>query len=199
MLRHSSVWLDGLLLAIMLAFVLRPIVIGPLLAPVRLRLGETIFVCWGGLKGAVPILLGTLVLLENVDHASRVYGIIFVVVTFSVVVQGSIMPLLAAPLGVRMRTIRPQPWSVSLRMRAEPRQFRRCVVASASRAAGRPIRELPLGEHAWISMLVRDGEAHPPRGSTVLEPGDELILHAEPDDELALRRLFEGQLQSTHA
>jgi NhaP-type Na+/H+ and K+/H+ antiporter len=84
-------------------------------------------------------------------------------------------------------------------MRSEPRHFRRCVVSAASRAVGHPIRELPLGEAAWISMLVRDGEAHPPRGSTVLEPGDELILHVDPDDEPALRRLFEGRLERTHA
>ncbi len=99
----TSVWLDGLLIALLLAFVIRPLVVAPLLAPVRLRLGERIFVMWGGLKGAVPILLGILVLLEGASGASRVYGIIFVVVAFSVVVQGSTMPFLARRLGVPMR------------------------------------------------------------------------------------------------
>ncbi|MBA3718153.1 MAG: cation:proton antiporter [Actinobacteria bacterium] len=101
----TSVWLDGLLIALFLAFVIRPIVVGPLLLPVRLRLGERIFVMWGGLKGAVPILLGILVLLGGVNGASRVYGIIFVVVAFSVVVQGSTMPFLARRLGVPMRSV----------------------------------------------------------------------------------------------
>jgi cell volume regulation protein A len=147
----------------------------------------------------VPILLGTLVLLEHVDGAARVYGIVFVVVTFSVVVQGSSMPFLARPLGVRMRRVEPEPWRVTVRVRSEPRDVRRYVVASGSRAAGRPIRELHLGERAWISMLVREGEARPPRGSTVLEPGDELVMLAEVEDERALRRLFEGRRQITQA
>ena len=43
---------------------------------------------WGGLKGAVPILLGTLALLRGVPDARRIYDIVFVVVAFSVVVQG---------------------------------------------------------------------------------------------------------------
>ncbi len=198
-LGKNSVWLDGLLLALLLAFLVRPLVVGALLVPVRLRLGERLFVCWGGLRGAVPILLGALVLLEHVDGAARVYGIVFVVVTFSVVVQGSSMPFLARPLGVRMRTIRPEPWNVSVRVRTEPRDIRRYVVASGSRAAGAPIRELHLGERAWISMLIRDSEAKQPRGSTVLEPGDELVMLAEVEDERALRRLFEGRRQSTQA
>ena len=198
-LGQRSVWLDGLLLAALLTFLVRPLIIGVLLVPVRLRLGERIFVAWGGLRGAVPILLGTLVLLENVDSAARVYGIIFVVVLFSVVLQGSSMPFLAAPLGVRMRTIEPQPWNISVRMREEPRHFTRYVVSRDSRAVGHPIRELPLGESAWISMLVRDGAPHAPRGSTVLQPGDELVLHSEADDERALSRLFGGQLQGTRA
>ena len=198
-LGQTSVWLDGLLLALLLAFIVRPLVVGALLIPVRLRLGERLFVCWGGLRGAVPILLGTLVLLEQVDGAGRVYGIIFVVVTFSVVVQGSSMPFLAPVLGVRMRRIEPRPWNVSVRTRTEPRDVRRYIVSSGSRAVGRAIRDLPLGEHAWISMLIRRGKPHPPRGSTVLEPGDELVLHVEVEDEPTLRRLFEGHVQTARA
>jgi potassium/hydrogen antiporter len=108
-LGRQSVWLDGLLLAILLAFVVRPAAVGPLLAPVRLRWGERIFVMWGGLKGAVPIMLGALAVLEAVPEASRVYGIVFIVVLFSVVVQGTSMPFAAARLGVPMRRVEREP------------------------------------------------------------------------------------------
>jgi cell volume regulation protein A len=60
-------------------------------------------VMWSGLKGAVPILLGTFVLLEGIEEANRIYEIIFVVVAFSVIVQGTSIPLIAAKLGVPMR------------------------------------------------------------------------------------------------
>jgi cell volume regulation protein A len=74
-----------------------------LLLPTRLRPGERLFVIWGGLKGAVPILLATLALLAGVDGAARLYGIVFVIVAFSVVVQGTSIPFVAARLGVPMR------------------------------------------------------------------------------------------------
>jgi cell volume regulation protein A len=105
-LGNGRVWLDGLLLALILAFIARPIVAGPLLLPTRLRWGERLFVMWGGLKGAVPIFLGTFVLLQGIGEAHRIYDIVFVVVAFSVVIQGTSIPLIAAKLGVPMRHVR---------------------------------------------------------------------------------------------
>src|SRR5207244_2105350 len=46
----GSVWVDGVVLAVVLALVVRPLVVGALLVPARLRLGERLFVMWGGLK-----------------------------------------------------------------------------------------------------------------------------------------------------
>src|SRR5919202_3531806 len=80
----NGLWRDGLLLAPLLAFVARPLAVGSLLVPVRLRLGERLFIMWGGLKGAVPILLAAFALLAGVDGGERIYGIVFVVVAFSV-------------------------------------------------------------------------------------------------------------------
>jgi cell volume regulation protein A len=100
----NGVWLDGLLLAIALAFVARPLGLAPLLAPMRLRLGEKLFIAWGGLKGAVPILLAAFVILAEVHDARRIYELVFVVVLFSVVVQGSTIPFVAKRFRVPMRT-----------------------------------------------------------------------------------------------
>jgi cell volume regulation protein A len=101
----ERVWLDGLLLAVALAFVARPLGLAPLLAPMKMRLGEKLFIAWGGLKGAVPILLAALALLADVDEARRIYEIVFVVVLFSVVVQGASVPFAARRLGVPMRVV----------------------------------------------------------------------------------------------
>jgi potassium/hydrogen antiporter len=102
-LTEDNVWLDGLLLALLLAFIARPLVVAPLLLPTRMRMGERLFIAWGGLKGAVPILLAALAVLADVDEAQRLYEIVFVVVLFSVAVQGSSLALAARRLGVRMR------------------------------------------------------------------------------------------------
>jgi cell volume regulation protein A len=91
-------WAEGLLLAAVLALVVRPIVVTPLLLPSRLRAGERAFVVWGGLKGAVPILLASFALQEGVDEATRIYELVFVVVLASVVLQGTSIPFAARQL-----------------------------------------------------------------------------------------------------
>jgi cell volume regulation protein A len=101
----DRVWLDGLLLAVALAFVARPVGLAPLLAPMKLQLGEKLFIAWGGLKGAVPILLAAFAILAGVDDARRIYEIVFVVVLFSVIVQGATVPFVASRLGVPMRVV----------------------------------------------------------------------------------------------
>jgi potassium/hydrogen antiporter len=97
--------LEGLALAAILALIARPLAVGPLLLPVRMRRNERLFVIWCGLRGAVPILLAAFALLADVDDARRVYEIVFVVVAFSVLVQGSSVPFVAQRLGIRMRSI----------------------------------------------------------------------------------------------
>jgi cell volume regulation protein A len=96
-------WLDGLILAVVLAFLARPLAVGPLLLPARLTNGERLFVMWSGLKGAVPILLASFAVLGEVANADRIYGIVFVVVAFSVLLQGATIPYAAARLRIPMR------------------------------------------------------------------------------------------------
>jgi cell volume regulation protein A len=102
-------WLDGLVLALVLALVARPLAVGPLLLPARLTNGERLFVMWSGLKGAVPILLASFAVLGEVENADRIYGIVFVVVAFSVVLQGATIPYAATRLQVPMRTAQRSP------------------------------------------------------------------------------------------
>jgi cell volume regulation protein A len=104
-LLSSTRLLEGLALAIVLALVARPLAVAPLLVPVRMRRNEKIFVIWAGLRGAVPILLAAFALVGGVDDADRVYDIVFVVVAFSVIVQGSSIPLVARRLGIPMRAV----------------------------------------------------------------------------------------------
>ncbi len=98
----DDIWLEGLVLAALLAFAIRPLVVGALLLPVGLERGERLFVMWSGLKGAVPILLAALALIGGVEDGDEIYGIVFVVVLFSVLVQGTLVPTVAERLGVPM-------------------------------------------------------------------------------------------------
>jgi cell volume regulation protein A len=100
-LGRTDVWLPGLALGLLLALVVRPVLGAPLLLASGLQAGERAFVLLSGLKGAVPLLLGSFLL--ETQHGERLYGVVVVVVLASVVGQGSLVPTMARRFGVGMR------------------------------------------------------------------------------------------------
>jgi len=177
---HDWVWLQGLAVAGLLVFVARPLVGSLLLAPVHLNRGERLFLLWGGLKGAVPILLAAFAVLANVHDAKLIYSIVFVAVAFSVLVQGTTVPFAAGRLGIPMRLVEQTPWRISLPLRSAPESILRVVLEESSAAAGVRIRDLELGD-AWVGLIVREGEPIQARGTTRLRPGDELLVVASAE------------------
>ena len=181
-LARMDVWLPGLILGLALAIVIRPLVVGLCLLPAQLERGERILVLFAGLKGAVPILLGELLLTADVPDAERLYGIVVVVVIFSVVVQGSLVPTVARRLGVPMQPIRPEPWAVDVRLQAEPDTTHQVTVAAGSLVDGRTVEDVAeLASNIWISIVVRDGRLLPVHGDTRLRAGDLVTLLIDGD------------------
>jgi cell volume regulation protein A len=174
-----ALWI-GLALAALLAFVIRPVLVAPLLWRVDLSRGERLFVSWTGLKGAVPILLGMFILQAGVGDAHRAYEIIFVVVAFSVIVQGGSVPALARLLGVPVRPVNPRPWGMNARFEAEPESLHRFFVAPGSVADGMSVAELPPGD-LWVSVIIRGGRLVTVTPDTRLDAGDEVLVLADPD------------------
>jgi cell volume regulation protein A len=189
-LTKERIWLDGILLAVLLGLVARPVVVYTLLARMRMRLAEKTFIAWTGLKGAVPIILATFVLLEDLGAASRIYHIVVVVVMFSVIVQGSSVLFAARRLGIPMHARELEPYSLYVGLQEEPEGVVRYRVAQGSPSAGRRVRDLPIGDRTWISLIVRDGVPIQPRGSSKIRPGDEVLVLTDPLDEPALLRVF---------
>jgi potassium/hydrogen antiporter len=166
----------GLALAALLAFVVRPLLITPLLLAFRMRAGERVFVAWAGLKGAVPILLGSFALSAGQADARQVYEIVFVVVAFSVLVQGGSVEWAAQRLGVPMSTVRSTPWALGVRLPHEPRNTRMYVVEPGSETEGAMLGDVIADGGPWVSVALREGHLLPMTPGTVLRAGDEILL-----------------------
>jgi len=189
-LGYAGAWAEGLAIAALLAFVIRPVLVGLVSLPVRLSLRERVFFLWTGLKGAVPILLGMTIVESGTAGAAKAYEVIFVIVAFSVTVQGGLVPTLAHRLRIPLRTVDPEPWSLGVRFSQEPEGMHRYQVAAGSPADGSTIGELPCGEDVWVSLIIRDGSLVTVGGDTTLRAGDEVLVLADPDNAQVLDRLF---------
>ena len=85
----------GLALAVLTAFAVRPIVAAACLARTGLRPSERVLVSWGGLKGAVPLLLAAYPALESLDGAETTQAVVLVATAASIVVQGATLAFVA--------------------------------------------------------------------------------------------------------
>jgi cell volume regulation protein A len=181
----STDLLIGFAIATLLMVVVRPLLVGALLTPVRLLWPERIFVLWAGLKGAVPILLGLFILESRVPDALQLYRLIFVVVLVSVVVQGGSVPRVARLLRLPMReTDPPHPYATGLRFRRPPQGLYRYTVLPGSPADGARLADLGLGDRAWVSLARRDGDMLTLRPDTQLRAGDHILVQGDEDAEL---------------
>lgn len=190
-LTKTDVWIPGLIIGAVLALLIRPVFVGLCLLPARLKRNERNFVLFAGLKGAVPILLGSFILAAHVPDAERLYGIVVIVVVFSVLIQGSLVPTIAGVLHVPMRTREPEPWSLGVRLAEQPDGVHRITITPGAPADGHRIDGLPsMPEDAWISLVVRNNRLLPVSGDSQLHAGDQLLIIADPDQHDTLTATF---------
>ena len=166
---------EGLLLSAVLIFVARPLAafVASAFAPFDNR--ERIMLGWAGLRGAIPIWLATFPVVAGAGDAELIFNTIFFVVVTSTLIQGTTFEPLAKRLGVVSDEGALMPplieTGIIRELGGESFVWR---VQPGDAAAGHPIKELELPREALVNLIVRDGEALPPRGSTEIAEGDEL-------------------------
>ena len=99
-LTGGDVW-RGILVTLLTMLVVRPLVVVPCLIGTGLGRGETALVVFGGLKGAVPLLLAAFPALESLSEAARTEGIVLVATAASLVLQGASLKALSGSVARR--------------------------------------------------------------------------------------------------
>ena len=187
--RLPGVALLGLALAFLLMLVARPLAVWVSTAVSGYTQRERLLLGWAGLRGAVPIVLATFVLTSTVPHSQTIFNAVFFVVIVSTLVQGTTLESLAQRLGLTSPvSLVPETDTQSL---GEPDLVEFTVAVNHS-INGSAVRELGLPREALVAVIKRDGEAIAPRGSSVLEAGDQLSVlvprHRRPDLDNVLER-----------
>ena len=99
-----DVAVQGLIISLWLMFVARPI--GVFLCTMfgSHTIKDRLFISWVGLRGAVPIILATYPYSSNFEHSNLIFNIVFFIVLFSILIQGTTLPLMAKWLKVELKT-----------------------------------------------------------------------------------------------
>jgi cell volume regulation protein A len=173
----GSVALSGLALAALLVLVIRPIAVWISTALNRFTTHERLLLGWAGLRGAVPIVLGTIVLSSDVHNGKTIFNAVFFVVVVSALVQGWSLEWVAERLHVV--SVGPPEHAPPLQVGAlSSLDLVEFDVAPEHAIAGSAVRELGLPRTALVAVVARGDETIPPRGSTLIRPGDRLFVLA---------------------
>ncbi len=172
-----GVALSGLALAALLVLFIRPLAVWLSTAFSQFTTRERALLGWAGLRGAVPIVLGTFVLSSKVSSDETIFNAVFFVVLISALAQGTTLEWVAERLGAvdPAPSIAPPPIEVSALGSLELIEF---DVSPSHAIAGAAVRELGLPRTALVAVVARGDETIPPRGSTVIQPGDRLFVLA---------------------
>jgi cell volume regulation protein A len=190
---------EALALSAVLILVARPVaaVLATLFAPLNMK--ERLMLGWAGLRGATPIWLATFPVVAGIGAGEELFAIVFFVVVSSTLVQGASFEPLASRLGLTTdEPALPRRLLESGRIRRMGGDVIAYRLPPGAAAAGHPVRDLELPREALVNVIVRDGSAIPPRGSTELQEGDELhvLVRSELRDEVEklTRKWAEGPL-----
>ncbi len=152
---------------------------------------ERLVLGWAGLRGGVPIVLATFAVTEHIEGGRLIFNVVFFVVLLSTVVQGATIQPLAGLLGVTAdEAAIPEPLvepALLQRLGAETIQY---PVRPGDAVVGAAVRELGLPREALLNVIVRGARAIPPRGSTVVEAGDQLHVLVRQEAAVDFRALL---------
>lgn len=183
----------ALAVALFLTFVARPVVVFLLMVPFRSSLGQILLVAWSGMRGAASIVFSILVITDPAEVSLDLYHIVFFIVLFSILLQGSLIPGVAKKLKMTdssanvMKTFTDYTDEV-------PVQFLRSTLTPGHPWVGKALRELTLPPDSLVVLLLRQGEKLVPNGSTVLAGGDVLILSGQDGGRIPGVHLYEKTL-----
>lgn len=158
--------------------VARPVAVFSILTPFRkYPFKQQAFISFVGLRGASSIVFAIMAMVYCDNLQNDIFNIVFCVVLLSISLQGALLPWMARKLDVIdrhadvMKTFNDYSDST-------PMRFGRVAVEKDGPWAGKYVRDLVLPGAMLLAMIIRGEERLLPRGDTLLQVGDDVIIMA---------------------
>jgi cell volume regulation protein A len=165
--------------------VARPLATFVILYPFKYSLKEKIFISWVGLRGAASIVFAIYATTYGVNMQYDIFHIVFFVALFSVSIQGTLLPKVAKKLNLVddstlvLKTFNDYASEID-------RQIVEVIITSESKWVNKSIAEADISEDILIVMIKRKGKTILPKGTTIIENGDILIITGEDVESISL-------------
>ncbi len=182
----------SLVVAAVLILAARPVAVALCLLLFRYTGPEIAFISWVGLRGAVPIFLAIIPVLAGLPDAAMFFGVAFIVVLISLMLQGWTVAAAARMFDLDVPPIQQAArLDIDLPGRlGDENTVAGYRVEAGCRAAAKAVEALPLPPTASVLVVIRDEIARSAASAPPLAPGDYVLALARPEDLALLDRLF---------
>ena len=159
-----------------LTFAARPLAVCGILLPFRkYPLKQMALISFVGLRGAASIVFAINILTSGVALQNDIFSIVFCIVLLSIALQGSLVPAAAKATGMTDTGEDVMTTFSDFSQNAEM-SFGAICITETSRWNNRQIKDLGLPQDCLAVLIVRGDKRIVPKGSTLLESGDEVVL-----------------------
>ena len=175
--RFIYIWKEGVIVVLVLIFIARPIAVFLCTIPFKYNFKEKLFIIWGGIKGAVPIVLATYPAAYGLDENGYIFDIIFFAVFISCLLQGSTLGLLSKAFNFTIPKRQTTPYVVELHSTQETDvEMFEIHIDDDAQSINTKISKLDLGQDVLISSIIRDGKIVLPKGNVCIKAQDILFI-----------------------
>lgn len=174
-----GIWQIGVAVSLILIFLARPLSVFITLFKSNLKTEEKLFISWGGLKGAVPIVFATFPLVEGLPNADLIFNLVFFVVVLSVILQGMTLPFASKYLGLRDTTPKYFEKGNLENFEYFEETLTKVQVRANGITVGKMIKDIHFPNDILLILIDRKGKKLLPKGNTIIEVDDELYILAE--------------------
>ncbi len=173
---------QGLLVALFLMLVARPVAVAIGLFGSAFPWRERVLVAWTGLRGAVPIVLATFPLIAGFENSALVFNIVFFTVLTSVLIQGTLLMPIARLLQVDEPLASRPRFSLEIERQGQAQgETREVEILPNMASVGRTVADLGVPPDVLILLIGRGDGYVVPRGQTRIEPYDTLLMLGKHD------------------
>ena len=162
-------------ISIFMIIVARPVATFITLHPFKYSIKEKLFISWVGLRGAASIVFAIYATTYGVNMKYDIFHIVFFVALFSVSLQGSLLPKVAQKLDLVddntlvLKTFNDYASDID-------RQLVEVNITPESRLVNKSIADADISEDVLIVMIKRGGKTILPKGTTIIEDKDVLVV-----------------------
>ena len=173
-----NVLVHGLAVSALLMFVLRPLVVMPIMSAFKYPLKGQLFVSWVGLRGASSIVFAIYPLAAKLPAAQDIFNVVFIVALVTVLMQGTTLALAVKKLDLAEDNKAGKYLEIfSSYMGELMSEIHETTLSGGSPYVGRPLSDMAFPADARVTAVVRGESALMPYGGLVLEKGDVLMIN----------------------